>query len=152
MGMLTAVYRAGSTVEFALVFRSPEVWEEAILELLTTQRPPPRWGIPIEVQTAGRLREYVIGAPLRWHGFERTVEEALRRAAAPEAVIREVRRAGVGHRSGALAPLPPVPTPCGGPVGRPTFRARWTAPLSTLRSTPSSSRSALGGASCRLTC
>jgi transcriptional regulator with XRE-family HTH domain len=93
MGVLTAVYRAGSPAEFALAFRSPDVWEEAILELLTTHRPLAPLGYPDRVQTASRLREYVIGAPLRWHGFERTVEEVLRRAAAPEAVIWDVRRA-----------------------------------------------------------
>jgi transcriptional regulator with XRE-family HTH domain len=93
MGRLGAVHRAGSPAEFALAFRSPDVWEEAILELLTKHRPPAPLGYPDRVQTAGRLRDYVIGSPLRWHGFERAVEEALRGAAAPEPVIWEVRRA-----------------------------------------------------------
>jgi len=84
MGLLTAAYR-GSPAELALVFRSPEVWEEAILELLTTQRAPAPLGYPDRIQTAGWLRDYVIGAQLSWHGFERTVEETLRRAAAPQA-------------------------------------------------------------------
>lgn len=82
-----------SPAEFALAFRSPEVWEEAILELLTRHRPSAPLGYPDRVHTAGRLRDYVIGAPLRWHGFERTVEETLRGATAPEEVIWAVRRA-----------------------------------------------------------
>ena len=61
------------------------VGEEAILELLTTQRAPAPLGYPDRIQTAGWLRDYVIGAQLSWHGFERTVEETLRRAAAPQA-------------------------------------------------------------------
>jgi hypothetical protein len=93
MGMLTAVYRAGSPAEFALAFRSPDVWEEAILELLTKHRPPAPLGYPDRVHTAGKLRDYVIGSPLRWNGFERTVEEALRGATAPDKVLWAVRRA-----------------------------------------------------------
>ena len=49
MGLLTAAYR-GSPAELALVFRSPEVWEEAILELLTTQRAPAPLGYPDRIQ------------------------------------------------------------------------------------------------------
>lgn len=84
---------------YAFVFQYPAVWEEVILTIPNIDSSNKGIGYADRVQTAARLREYLVGAPLRWEGFEHTVEEALRAKGCSQTLLWELSKANIDWKT-----------------------------------------------------
>lgn len=99
MGLLLPLPdRKGSDI-YTFVFQYPAVWEEVVLTIPKIDSPDKGIGCADRVQTAARLREYLVGAPLRWDGFEHTVEEALWVEGCSQTLLRELNKANPDWRT-----------------------------------------------------